>query len=138
MTANLDFRFTTIAPGTIVLDVDNTPTATNFYTVLHLFNSQGVLLATNDDSGVGPGDSPGLIGGLLNSTIELHRAVGLQGAVLRVPPAERPPALEPFLRGQAGQVAVVKAVAGGNLAQEAQVLGVHLARRGQVGQVEAV
>src|SRR6516164_2437351 len=49
-TANFDFfRITTFQSGIIVADIDNTPTPTNFNTVLHLFNSAGVLLATNDN-----------------------------------------------------------------------------------------
>ena len=71
-TANFDFfRFTTFQSGMIVADIDNTPTPTNFDTVLHLFNSAGVLLATNDNAvAPGPGDGPGLIGGLEDSRIE--------------------------------------------------------------------
>jgi hypothetical protein len=71
-TANFDFfRFTTTRPGIIVADIDNAPTLANFDTVLHLFNSAGVLLATNDDEvGTGPGDGSGLLGGLLDSRIE--------------------------------------------------------------------
>ena len=73
-TANFDFfRITTFQSGIIVADIDNTPTPTNFNTVLHLFNSAGVLLATNDNEvGVGPGDlqPPNLIGGLEDSRIE--------------------------------------------------------------------
>jgi hypothetical protein len=73
-TANLDyFRFHTFVPGVIVADIDNTPQATNFDTVLHLFTGSGILLATNDDEGKGgPGDlpPPALIGGMLDSRIE--------------------------------------------------------------------
>ena len=71
-TANFDFfRFTTFQSGMIVADIDNTPTPTNFDTVLHLFTASGDLLATNDDAVArGPGDGPGLIGGLLDSRIE--------------------------------------------------------------------
>jgi hypothetical protein len=50
VTANFDFfRFTTFERGIIVADIDSKPLATNFDTVLLLFNGQGVLLATNDD-----------------------------------------------------------------------------------------
>jgi hypothetical protein len=76
-TANFDFfRFTTFQAGTIVADIDDLQfpdkgIRTNFDTVLHLFNSAGVLLATNDNEvGTGPGDNAGLIGGLLDSRIE--------------------------------------------------------------------
>jgi hypothetical protein len=71
-TANFDFfRFTTFTQGIIVADIVDTPTPTNFDTVLHLFSSSGVLLATNDDKvSLGPGDGPGLIGGLLDSRIQ--------------------------------------------------------------------
>jgi hypothetical protein len=71
-TANFDFfRFTTFQSGIIVADIDNTPTPTNFDMVLHLFDSKGKLLATNDNEvATGPGNGPGLIGGLLDSRIE--------------------------------------------------------------------
>jgi hypothetical protein len=72
MTTNFDFfQFTTLQPGIIVADIIDTPVPTNFDTVLHLFNSAGVLLATNDNKvATGPGDGHGLIGGLLDSKIE--------------------------------------------------------------------
>jgi hypothetical protein len=71
-TANFDyFRFHTFLPGTIVADIDSKPLKTNFNTVLHLFDSRGIPLATNDDEvGTGPGDDDGLIGGSQNSRIE--------------------------------------------------------------------
>ena len=61
---------TTIPHVTVLRPGAEQPTA-NFDTVLHLFNSAGVLLATNDDEvGTGPGDGSGLLGGLLDSRIE--------------------------------------------------------------------
>jgi hypothetical protein len=71
-TANFDFfRFTTFQWGIIVADIDSKPLATNLDTVLHLFDSRGTPLATNDNEvGTGPGDGDGLMGGSLNSRIE--------------------------------------------------------------------
>jgi hypothetical protein len=71
--ANLDyFRFTTFTSAIIVADIVSKPLETNFDTVLHLFTGSGFHLATNDNkAAVGPGDGPGLIGGILNSKIEM-------------------------------------------------------------------
>jgi hypothetical protein len=72
VTANFDFfRFHTFAPGIIIADIDSKPLATNFNTVLHLFDSRGIPVASNDNEvGTGPGDGDGDIGGSLNSRIE--------------------------------------------------------------------
>jgi hypothetical protein len=64
------FRFTTTAPGIIILDIDSTPVNTNFDTMIFLFNALAIPLFSSDDNNNDPGDGPGIIGGAFNSRIE--------------------------------------------------------------------
>jgi Bacterial pre-peptidase C-terminal domain len=72
--ASLDFfRFTTGVAGQMILDIDSAPPPqnTNFDTMIHLFDAGGNPLATSDDNGNDPGDTPGAtIGGERNSRIQ--------------------------------------------------------------------
>ncbi len=68
------YRFTTSSPGTITLDIDHLPpslTPVNFDTMIHLFDSAGNPIATNDDNGFDTGDDTGgpAVGGVFNSNI---------------------------------------------------------------------
>ncbi|OWK35267.1 hypothetical protein FRUB_09428 [Fimbriiglobus ruber] len=74
-TDNLDyFKFTTLGTGPIVADITSAPVQTNFDTVLFLFDSNGNLIATNDDKGNLtawiPGDNNSLVPPFLESRIE--------------------------------------------------------------------
>ncbi len=81
-TGGLDyFGFTTLTPGIIILDIDSSatnpagggvpPQNVNFDTMIHLFNAAGAPLATSDDNGGDPGDTPGaIVGGAFNSRIQ--------------------------------------------------------------------
>ena len=64
------YFFTTTSAGNIILDIDSTPTNTNFDTELYLYNSAFGLLAGNDDFGGDPGDGGGTVGGAFNSKIQ--------------------------------------------------------------------
>ncbi len=70
-TAGYDFyQFTNPRQGWVTLDVDSTPIGTNFDTHIGIWNSDGILMASNDDYGNDPGDNyPSLIGGWYNSAI---------------------------------------------------------------------
>jgi hypothetical protein len=70
--ASLDFfSFTTGVAGQLILDIDSAPQNTDFDTMIHVFGAAGNLLATSDDNGNDPGDTPGaLIGGARNSRIQ--------------------------------------------------------------------
>jgi hypothetical protein len=70
--ANQDFyRFAMTGPGFIIIDIDSSPTNTNFDTTLTLYNSAFAPLSNSDDNGGDPGDTAGvIIGGGFNSRIQ--------------------------------------------------------------------
>jgi hypothetical protein len=65
------YLFSLSSPGSIILDIDSSPTSTNFDTELYLFNSAFGLLGASDDNNGDPGDTLGVaVGGAFNSRIE--------------------------------------------------------------------
>lgn len=66
------FKFTLLGDGAVAADITSAPVLTNFDTKIYLFDSDGNLVAENDDKGypLVPDDLFGLIGGAWNSRIE--------------------------------------------------------------------
>jgi hypothetical protein len=69
-TSGFDFYRFSHGGGLLHLDVDSTPTTTNFDTMFGIWDGDGNILRSNDDSSGDPGDIPGvLVGGVFNSNL---------------------------------------------------------------------
>ena len=75
--ASYDFyRFTVPWEGKVILDIDSVPLATNFDTMIFLWDAAGNFIAANDDNGNDAGDTFALVGGFFNSRLSLDLALG--------------------------------------------------------------
>lgn len=69
-TSGFDFYRFSHGGGLVHLDVDSTPTTTNFDTMFGIWDGDGNILRSNDDSSGDPGDIPDvLVGGVFNSNL---------------------------------------------------------------------